>query len=435
MMHKFTLLFLLLFGAATVLQAQDEWDESGDDWGDDDWGDDITLPEIHGFAELAAAARFDAGPGADEDILLSEARFRLDVSHRGSVADLIVKADFVADDVLGLTDFDLRQAYIDIRAADWLNIRAGRQILTWGTGDFVFLNDLFPKDFVSFFAGRNDEFLKAPATAVKFAIYNGVANVDLVWLPIYTSDRFISGERLTFFNSAAGAIVGPAVLEMPISPQYPRRTLDKGEFAARVYRSVGSAEISLYGSVGFFKQPTAFDVNSGMPTFAPLNTAGASVRLPLLGGLANAEASYYDSADDPDGDNPFIPNSQIRILAGYEHEIVSNLTGAAQYYLEQTADHEALLANSPTPQYEPDENRQWITGRLTLRALRQTLQLGLFGIYSLEEDYHVRATASYQWSDALNLSFGALLMGGEDFSFFGGLKHNSNAFVRVRYGF
>ncbi len=435
MIDRFTLLFLLLFSAATVLQAQDEWDDSGDDWGDDDWGDDITLPEIHGFAELAGAARLEAGPGMEEDILLSEARFRLDVSHRGSVADLIVKADFIADDVLGLTDFDLRQVYIDVRAADWLNIRAGRQILTWGTGDFVFLNDLFPKDFVSFFAGRDDEFLKAPATAVKFAIYNSVANVDLVWLPIYTSDRFISGERLTFFSPASGTIVGPRVLEMPVNPLYPRRTLDNGEVAARIYRSVGSAEISLYGSIGFFKQPTAFDVGSGMPTFAALNTGGASVRLPLMGGLANAEASFYDSADDPGGDNPFIPNSQLRILAGYEHEIVSNLTGAAQYYLERTVNYDALIANSPTPQFEPDENRQWVTGRLTLRALRQTLRLGLFGIYSLEEDYHVRATASYQWSDALNVSFGALLMGGEDFSFFGGLKYNSNAFVRVRYGF
>ena len=36
------------------------------------------------------------------------------------------------------------------------DLKIGQQVLTWGTGDYVFLNDLFPKDYQSFFSGRDD---------------------------------------------------------------------------------------------------------------------------------------------------------------------------------------------------------------------------------------------------------------------------------------
>ena len=78
---------------------------------------------------------------------------------------------------------------------------AGRQVLTWGTGDLLFLNDLFPKDFVSFFIGRDDEFLKAPSNSLKFSSFARAANLDLVWTPIFASDRYITGERLSFYNA------------------------------------------------------------------------------------------------------------------------------------------------------------------------------------------------------------------------------------------
>ena len=55
-----------------------------------------------------------------------------------------------------------------VGTGDWANafdIKVGKQVLTWGTGDYLFLNDLFPKDYQSFFAGREDEYLKAPSNA------------------------------------------------------------------------------------------------------------------------------------------------------------------------------------------------------------------------------------------------------------------------------
>ncbi len=48
-----------------------------------------------------------------------------------------------------------------------VNLKIGRQVFTWGTGDYLFINDLFPKDYESFYIGRDDEYLKRPSEAVK----------------------------------------------------------------------------------------------------------------------------------------------------------------------------------------------------------------------------------------------------------------------------
>jgi hypothetical protein len=282
--------------------------------GQEDPGDlDEPPVEIHGFAEAAGASRF-------------------------------VGADALTDDVA----IDIRQAVITMRVSEWLDLRAGRQVLTWGTGDFVFLNDLFPKDFVSFFVGRDDEFLKAPSNSVKFSFYTGPANLDLVWTPVFEPDRFITGERLSFFDPSARAIVSATTMGGPLESALPARTLRNGELAGRAHRTVGGYELSLYGYAGFTKQPEAFDSALDMSTHSRLYVYGASGRGNVAGGIGNVEGAYYDSADDA-GSDPDVPNSQIRGLVGYEHELLADLTLGLQYYVEWTLDYDALIAGSPTP--------------------------------------------------------------------------------------
>jgi hypothetical protein len=74
------------------------------------------------------------------------------------------------------------------------DIKVGQQILTWGTGDYVFLNDLFAKDFQSFFAGRDDDYLKAPSLSLKVSGFFDLANVDFVVTPKFTPDTYINGD-------------------------------------------------------------------------------------------------------------------------------------------------------------------------------------------------------------------------------------------------
>lgn len=392
--------------------------------------------EIHGFGEAAVASRFLENPAIPDDFVLAEARFRLDLSHFTDLAELSFKGDLVADDVIDGVEIDIRQAMITVHLSDWLDVRAGRQVLTWGTGDFVFLNDLFPKDFVSFFIGRDDEFLKAPSNSVKLSFYPKAVSLDVVWMPMFTPDRYITGARLSYFDPSVPGMVGAESTGEPLTAQPPPQTLGNGEFAGRLYRTFGGYELALYGYVGFTKQPLAFDPTLDMATFSRLGAYGASVRGTVAGGIGNAEGSYYDSRDDRPGTDPNVPNSEVRGLLGYERELLANFTLGLQYYLQWTLAYDQLIANSPDPQFEPDELRHTFTLRTTYRFRQETMILSLFAFVSPSDgDTHLRPSFTYAWSDAVRLDLGGNIMAGSESGFLGQLEENSNIYGRLRYSF
>lgn len=391
--------------------------------------------EIHGFAEFGAATRVREDVLQPNDLVSSEARLQLELSHYGDGAESVFKGDFASDGITGAVDIDVRQATIGLRAADWLDLRVGRQILTWGTGDLVFLNDLFPKDFVSFFIGRDDEYLKAPATALKLTFYSSLVNLDLVATPVFEPDRSITGERLSFFDPSRGGLVSASSTPPPERPVRPAKDLRNGELAWRLFRTVAGYELAAYGYVGFTKQPAALESPDGPPAYARLRVFGASARGALAGGIANAEGAYYDQADRV-GDDPLLPNAQWRGLVGYERELFPDMTGAAQYYVEHTLDHDRLLAASPAPAFEPSRTRHVLTTRLTRRMRQQTVIASLFAFVSPNDgDGHLRPALSYDWSDGLRITGGANVMFGKPHTFFGQLERATNVYLRARYSF
>jgi hypothetical protein len=306
-------------------------------------------------------------------------------------------------------------------------------VLTWGTGDLVFLNDLFPKSWVSFFSGRDDEYLKAPSDAVRATWYHAAINLDVVYSPRFEPDDYLTGERFAFFSPLAGAIVAP---DPPLAAITPRGTTHNGELALRLFRTIGSTEYAAYAYRGFFKRPLG--ANSELaPIFPRLNVIGGSLRRPLGRGLFNAEFALHDAVADADGSDPRLPNSQVRLLAGYEFEARARLTVGFQYYQERTLDYSALLAASPTPAFEPDRVRHLVTNRLTWRSARDSLTLSLFTFYSpSDSDYYIRPGASLRKSDQLTFSAGANLFGGDQLhTFFGQLEDNTNAWIRVRFNY
>jgi hypothetical protein len=392
--------------------------------------------ETHGFAEMAVANRFLEDPVISDGFVLAEARFRLDLSYFADFAELSLKGDLVADNVIDAVDVDIRQAVISVRVNRWLDVRAGRQVLTWGSGDLIFLNDLFPKDFVSFFIGRDDQFLKAPSNSLKLSAYPGPVNLDVVWTPVFTADRYITGARLSYFDPGVPGLVSAESDGQPLTATLPPKTFGNGEFAGRLYRTFGGYELAVYGYVGFTKQPLAFDPTFEAPTFSPLGVYGASVRGTVAGGIGNVEGSYYDSRDDRAGINPNVPNSQVWGLAGYERELFADMTLGLQYFAQRTLDYDDLIRNSPTPEFEPAEWRNTFTMRTTYRFRQETMIVSLFAFVSpTDEDTHLRPSFTYTWSDAVTLALGANIMAGSESGSFGQLERNSGIYGRLRYSF
>jgi hypothetical protein len=332
---------------------------------------------LHGFAEGAGGIRLKDDPAQARDATMGEGRLQVELSQEGPAdSRLFFKADLIGDGVEERGDVDLREFYLDVSPVQVLDIRAGRQILTWGTGDLIFINDLFPKDFVSFFIGRSLEYLKVGSDAVKFSLYPGPFSLDLVAVPRFTPSDVPQGERLSFFNPFTNRI---AVPDESLSMRKPAATMENTELALRLYRTFGSYESALYGFRGFFKEPVGMDPAGGTLFFPKLSVYGGSIRGPFLQGVASFESGYYDSREDRSGTNPLIENASLKYLLGYERELWTDFSVRAQYYLEQMLEHGAYKASLPPGAPEKKEYRHLLFLRLTRLLRYQTVELSFIG--------------------------------------------------------
>jgi len=408
-------------------------DSQDDIWEDEAWETEGEASTWSGFIEAGLGSRFNEDPLLSARGTLQELRLRAEAEWLPGKLVVGFKGDAGYDGIEDTIYGELRDLTVAFTIGDSTDVKIGRQVQTWGTGDLVFLNDLFPKDFVSFFAGRDDEYLKAPGDAVRLTHYSDSLNVDLVWTPVFEPDVYLTGERFSFFSPVAGGSVAP----MPrLTAVTPRESIGNGEIALRVFRNIEGREYALYAYRGYFKQPNALTVLLE-PTFAPMSAVGGSLRRQAGPGLFNAEVSWYMSRDDSDGSNPRIPNDQFRFLSGYEWELWPNFNVGIQYYMELTFDHDDLIENSLQPAFEPDEYRHVLTNRLTYRTGRDRYTWSLFTFYSpSDDDFYLRPAFTWRYSDQWSFMAGANIFGGEhDHTFFNQLQDGSHAYLRLRYNY
>lgn len=389
--------------------------------------------EMHGFVQGNYTARItgEDPPGSEGgDFVLGEERARLELISKGRQAGMALKMDFFHDSVADEGDLEFREGFVDY-IADRYDSRLGRQIVTWGVGDLLFINDVFPKDWSAFFSGRPVEYLKVGVDGLKLNGYGDLINAEVVIIPFFEPDRLPQSERFFLFDPF-GSMTTRTKTE-------PRADLENTELALRLYRYLGNWDAALYTYKGFWRTP-AMRLTSPSEAelfFPKLAVYGASAQGGILGGVVSLEAGYYDSLDDRAGTDPAVPNSMAKSLVGYQRQLRADFTAAVQYYAEWMTDDSAYIESVPTGFPEQDELRHLITVRLTQMFFYQTLRLSAFGFYSpSDRDYYLIPEVRYSFSDALWGAVGANVFGGsKETTFFGQLDKNDNVFVTARYEF
>ena len=396
-----------------------------------DWMYDRYETELFGFMEARQGWRLQNDP-VEEDETISEARFQLDLSKEFEWGIAKFKGDLVGDRVLNEVRGELRELNLSFSPADFMDVKAGRQIQTWGTGDLLFINDLFPKDWESFFIGRDDEYLKAPSDSIRISLFSDPVNVDLSYSPLFNGSNYIDGSRLSYWNGAR--IAGR---EDTFNDDERNRVFRDDEISIRVSKTINGLELALYGYNGFWQTPEGLNPVTGKGIYPGLRSAGGSLRASVLGGIGYSEAGYYDSHQDTDGDDPFIRNSEVRFLAGYERELARNLTGGLQYYLEWMLDYSEYESSLLPGAVQKDEERHVLTLRLTRLMMNQNLKVSVFVYYSpSDQDAYFRPKIHYKVSDRWSVEAGGnIYTGQDDHTFFAQFEDNTNAYAGTRYSF
>jgi len=397
--------------------------------------------DLSGFLESRIGTRLQKDTH-EKNMSMGEMRLQIGIEKTFDRLTVNLVTDLIYDPVVDnhRVDLEVGQGFMDIREAnvvfsplDFMDVKIGRQVLTWGTGDLLFINDLFPKDWKSFFIGRDDEYLKAPSDAIKTALFFGDYNLDVIYIPRFDADRFIDGSRLSFFDRASGGLRGR---ENPVQANRPDKWFGDDELALRLSRSFGAIETALYYYNGYWKSPAGQNITTGQAEFPKLQVFGASARGPVSKGIGSLEVGYYKSAAGAAA-NPFVRNDEFRLSVGYEQEIGAEFTGSVQYYLERKLGYDQYLMALPVGAIRDKQNRHLFTVRLTKLLMQQDLRLSLFNFYSpSDKDGYLRFKASYKIRDNLKLDVGGNVFYGQKvYRFFGQFQDNSNIFTSLHYDF
>ena len=366
------------------------------------------------------------------DLLFGEERFQLRLGYSNEKVRLFTRTDFYYDHVANRPSIESREAYAE-GSAGAADLRAGRQILIWGIGDLLFINDIFAKDFGAFFSGRPIEYLRVPQDAFKLDVGTTGLSAEIMAIPFFQADKLPSNSSFVEFDPFPG---------VPRTTQDPSVALKNTELAGRIYGTTWGFDTALYLYRGFFRIPALQPNQISAPTlvtetFPRLAVYGASTRGNALGGVVSAEVGYYDSLDDHSGRNPAIPNSQFRYLAAYQRQLWEDFTLGLQYYGELMFQYDAFLATLPAGFPGQDQHRQLATVRLTQLFWNQTLRVGLFAFYSpTDQDYYLIPEIRYSISDNLWVAAVGNIFGGRSTTtFFGQFDADDNLAITMRYEF
>jgi hypothetical protein len=394
-------------------------------------------PGLVRFWDTRLGIRTQGDDLVDNDYTLAETRLRLEYEQQWQQAAFILKSDLLLDalaDDRGI-DIEKREGWLQLREVKLglqphskVDMSLGRQVLTWGTGDLIFINDLFPKDFNSFFIGRAEEYLKSPVDALRVSAYFDLLNVDLVYSPRFDSNLYLDPQRLSFFGSPG---------DPHLRVDTPDEWFSDDEFYVRANRRLGSWELALYGYNGFWKGPEGFDLDRQVLVFPELAVYGASARGSLAGGILNVEYGYYDSKNAGLHGKDHAPPSEQRLLLGYQRELARELTLGLQYYLTHIEDYGEYQYDRLPGSPHRDRNRHVVTARLSKLLMNQDLRLSLFAFLSpSDEDGYLRPQCHYKLDDWRSVEVGANVFFGKDNdTFFGQLRDNTNIYTAFRYDY
>ncbi len=167
-------------------------------------------------------------------------------------------------------NLEVREAYVELYdfPLDRMDLRAGRQLVPWGTGDLVSPTDnINPLDLADF----KDFGRRLGSEALQLNWYPGPVTVTAVYVPVFTPARLPAGWMNLFLPpEMAGMLTG--VDEGKFIVNLPAASLRESAFGLKLAGRIGGYDLSLSYLDGRYNLPEAKEVRGAITEIAnPLN--------------------------------------------------------------------------------------------------------------------------------------------------------------------
>lgn len=385
------------------------------------------MAQVTGFVQLRQAQRVESPDCQAVDAcstMVQEVLGELLLEHRLTdqwSGSLRVEAGY--DNAVSRDRLAVREAFVDWAPTSTASVKLGRQVLTWGVSDYLYVNDVFPKNYDSFFTGGGFDRMKEPVDAARAQWHAGSVDVEAVAART-KADRSPASERFTAMTMSSMAV---AVDDED----------DRADLALKVSGHTGGWDLAGYAASFRSREQRQFMDGSGLRVNRPrLRHLGASATGNAAGGLMWLEAAARDAGEErPTTVNRHFLGSAAKAIAGYSREIGTDLTASAQLQLEAATSRQRYL-DSLAPGLRPLKP---VSTTLHLRVygswMNQTLSGGAQVFLGNEGDSHFNPFVSWSPADGWTVEGGANLFNGKPDTRYGAFKDDSNVYVLGRYSF
>lgn len=381
---------------------------------------------VKGFIDTYHAIR-TASPG---DWMASRSRVRGELTLEKDNAGMFVSANAVHNSLLkDQSGFFLREAYM-YYGKSGVDIRAGRQIVTWGVADAMRITDIIsPMDFTEFLTQDYDD-IRIPVNGVRVRYTRPKWSAEAIVIPVS------SFYELSADNANPWAVSLPGVT-VPYSVNLdntPKKQLKNMEYGGRIGAYLSGVDFNLYAlrtwnKMPVFRKTVAADGSLLCEgEYRRMTMLGADLSIPLGKFVVRAEAAeYFGEAQEPVASAPVVTRNSTNALIGVDWYAGNDWQLGLQYSHKYISGDMSGISSC--------RNAGMATVRISKDLLHSTLSLSTFAYVDVANGgVYNRLSADYGLTDQIH----ALL--GYDFFHadkgqFAMYDRNSEVWIKLKYSF
>ncbi len=382
--------------------------------------------QINGFIDTYHAIRIKF----PNDFMSSRTRFRGELQKAFGKSSMFVSFNLNQNSLLKEQNgFELREAYFDYSTDNW-SLRAGRQLIIWGSADGMRITDLVsPMDLTEFLARDYDD-IRMPVEALKFNYYKGSMKLELVFVPVFKGFILPMNPKNPWSMSMSVPKDMELLLQLEKKPDF---TLKNSEFGGRLTFNFPGIDFSLAALHTYDKMPvfiTSLQPNKIIitPEYHRMTFIGGDFSKPLGQFVIRGEMAFNI--------NKHLMTKQMSTQL-QKHNTINSLLG-----IDWFAPNEWMLgiqfSNETIMNYQKnlqqEENTNLMTFNISKNLLNRTLKLSNFMYSDLDGGFFNRFSADYSLTDQIHLLTGFDLFKG-DKGMFSYYKDNSELWIKAKYSF
>jgi len=382
--------------------------------------------DFHGFVDTYQGVKTVSSEKGSFQSSRTRAGFELELSQGETMARAAVHA--VHDTINSSNEsFELREAYMQYES-EYLDLRAGRQIIIWGNAEGFQVTDIVsPKDYSEFLANDFDD-MRIPVDSFRARIMKGPFTVEAVFIPVFTpaivpyAENGASDSTPWARELPQGVILNEEVL--------PDRKIQNSEAAGRILFRNSLFDISILGMYGWDDQPLMIYENDEVtPEYRKMKLLGGELTVPMGDFIIRGEGGYTMDKWFLCNDSEYTPvqKNTYSYVVGLDWSPGNNFNLSVQYYEFSIMDYQEDIIS--------DEHSRYVTFSLSKKFFRETLTFYSMIFWGIEQgDLYNRTSLEYSISDSMKLSAGYDLFSGEEGSF-GEYDDMDQVFLKVEYLF